>query len=244
MEGAILLVVAVSALGAFATGIVLLVLYLRASRRARAVPREPAIYGNLVQCPQCGYMNPLESAACLNCRAPLPRPRGYQPPPPYPTYPAPPAARPAPPPTSQPIVVPRSDAATLTPESPSAPRPIAPSPAPPRAVLPQRPPDMPHAWLEGVGGAMIGQRVILQQADTLVGRSTVCDVQIYDPKVSRKHFRIRYGNGAFYLQDQQSSRGTQINGERVMAQKLHDGDRIDIGDTSLVFHIEKPPTEA
>ncbi len=91
---------------------------------------------------------------------------------------------------------------------------------------------------------MIGQRVILQQADTLIGRSTVCDVQIYDPKVSRKHFRIRYGNGAFYLQDQQSSRGTQINGERVMAQKLHDGDRIEIGDTSLVFHIEKTPREA
>ena len=248
MEGAILLIVAISALGAFVTGIVLLVLYLRASRRAHARPHEPAIYGNLVQCPQCGYMNPLESAACLNCRAPLPRPRGYQPPPAYPTYPAPPSTRRIVQPKAPPAASARPDAPTLPPRNTAAPRsapPAAPTTAvpQPRSVLPQRPPDMPHAWLEGVGGAMIGQRMILQQADTLVGRSTVCDVQIYDPKVSRKHFRIRYGNGAFYLQDQQSSRGTQINGERVMAQKLHDGDRIDIGDTSLVFHIEKPPSE-
>jgi pSer/pThr/pTyr-binding forkhead associated (FHA) protein len=97
---------------------------------------------------------------------------------------------------------------------------------------------MPKAWLEGTGGAMSGRRTVIQQADTLVGRSTVCDVQVYDPKVSRKHFRIRYGNGAFFMQDQQSSRGTLINGERVMAQKLANGDRIDIGDTSMTFHIE------
>ncbi|GEM_PF-1318080 len=241
MESAILLIVAVSALGAFITGIVLLALYWRANRRSHARPHEPAIYGNLVQCPKCGYMNPLESAACLNCRAPLPRPHGYQPPPPYPTYPAPPSTRPM----GSPVVAPRPDAPTFAPESrpitsPSVAAPLSP-PSAPRTVRPQRPPDMPHAWLEGVSGAMIGQRVILQQADTLIGRSTVCDVQIYDPKVSRKHFRIRYGNGAFYLQDQQSSRGTQINGERVMAQKLHDGDRIEIGDTALVFHIEQAP---
>ncbi|MEJ2362618.1 MAG: FHA domain-containing protein, partial [Gammaproteobacteria bacterium] len=62
-----------------------------------------------------------------------------------------------------------------------------------------------------------GEALEPEEADTLVGRSTVCDVQVYDPKVSRKHFRIRYGNGAFFMQDQQSSRGTLINGERVDA---------------------------
>jgi pSer/pThr/pTyr-binding forkhead associated (FHA) protein len=97
---------------------------------------------------------------------------------------------------------------------------------------------MPHAWLEGIGGAMLGQTAVLDQTDMLVGRSTACDVQVFDPKVSRRHFLIRFGNGAFFLQDQQSSRGTHVNGERVMAQRVDDGDRIDLGDTSMILHVE------
>lgn len=97
---------------------------------------------------------------------------------------------------------------------------------------------MPHAWLEGVGGVIAGQQTVLIQTDTLFGRSTQCDVQIYDQKVSRKHFIIRYGNGAFFLQDQGSSRGTVVNGEKVTARRLDDGDHIEVGDSGLVFHVE------
>jgi pSer/pThr/pTyr-binding forkhead associated (FHA) protein len=111
------------------------------------------------------------------------------------------------------------------------------APAPDVPAVP-RPADMPNAWLEGTAGVAQDQRIALVRADTMVGRSTACDVQIYDPKVSRKHFLIRYGNGAFFLQDQESSRGTFINGERVMAQRLKDGDRIEMGDSGLIFRIE------
>ena len=97
---------------------------------------------------------------------------------------------------------------------------------------------MPKAWLEGESGVIAGQRTILVQTDTLFGRSTQCDVQIYDPKVSRQHFIIRYGEGAFFLQDQDSSRGTMINGEPVTAQRLQNGDRIELGDSLLIFHVE------
>ncbi len=229
MDGAILLVVAIGALGAFMAGIVLLVLYFRAGRGDHMSQDEPVVYGNLVQCSRCGYMNPLESAACLNpnCRAPLPHPPGYQPPSLRPTY-----LGDGPP---QPAPHYRQAPAANSPPAPPAPQ----QPVQPARPPADRPPDMPNAWLEGVSGAMQGKSAILQQGDTLVGRSTVCDVQIFDPKVSRKHFRIRYGNGAFYLQDQQSSRGTTINGQRVMAQKLNDGDRIVIGDTTLLFHVEQ-----
>lgn len=233
MESIILLVVAIGAFGALVTGIVLLVLYFRSGRPAPQ-HREPVVYGNLVQCPECGYMNPLESAACLQCHTPLIHARNSPssvPPQFLQTYMG--DYQQSPPPGSGPQAP-----APAASSRPAPPRPSAPpeaSPQPPAA--PNRPPGMPHAWLEGIEGAMKGRQAVLQQADTLVGRSTVCDVQIYDPKVSRKHFRIRFGNGAFYLQDQQSSRGTVINGERVMAQKLNSGDRIDIGDSSMVFRI-------
>jgi len=133
------------------------------------------------------------------------------------------------------------------PPRPAMPPPVA-SPGQPRASAPvapvyvpnavPRPAGMPRAWLEGLGGALSGQRFWLQKADTLVGRSTVCDVQIPDPKVSRRHFMIRFARGAFYLQDQQSAQGTWVNGERVLAQRLHNGDRITLGDTVLIFHVE------
>jgi len=85
-------------------------------------------------------------------------------------------------------------------------------------------------------GALKGQRFSLNQSDTLFGRSTRCDVQIPDQKVSRKHFVVRYAQGGYFLQDQGSTGGTLINGEPVEARRLADGDRIDLGDTTLVFH--------
>ncbi len=236
MEGAILLVVAIGALGAFATGIILLGLYFRSGRSQHNPRPEPVVFGSLVQCPHCSYMNPVESAACLQCHRELPHPRDYQPPPHFqptfmgdhPQYQAP--TLPPPPQTS-------------TPAPPSYQPP--PNNAPPTdryleaPHTSEHPAEMPKAWLEGIDGAMKGRRADIQQGDILIGRSTVCDVQIYDPKVSRKHFRIRYGNGAFFLQDQQSSRGTRINGERVMAQRLNNGDRIEIGDTTMIMRIER-----
>jgi len=127
-----------------------------------------------------------------------------------------------------------------TPRQPGMPATAPPRGAPPAPARPSpgRPVDMPRAWVEGIGGAMKGQTARIEKPDTLVGRSNACDIQIFDPKVSRRHFMIRYGRGAFYLQDQHSSRGTRINGEQVMAQKLHDGDQITIGDTRLIFHVE------
>jgi len=242
VESAILIVAALGALGAFSAGIVLLALYMRASRRSDYYDDEPEVYGNLVQCQHCGYMNPITSGVCLNCRRPLPRPRGYEPPPisRHPTQVPGSPYSPAPPAPAPPPAVSSPPAARVTATNAAAPRPPAPQP-PPVVIAAQgeRPPDMPQAWLEGIGGAMMGHRAVLAKHDTLIGRSTTCDVQIFDPKVSRKHMLIRFGNGAFFAQDQESSRGTVVNGERVMAQRLHDGDRIDLGDTSLIFHVDE-----
>ncbi|NDJ76476.1 MAG: FHA domain-containing protein [Chloroflexi bacterium] len=249
LQDVILLVVAVGGLGAFGIGAVLLFLFFRSSRSGTRGASQPVVYGNLVQCPNCGYMNPLETAACLNCRHPLSHMRGQ----PVPAAPAAPAAVPGyvpPQPQVPPPVQPTAGqqyAPAPAPVPAPAPGPVQAAPVPPPAPVahqvpaeppPPAPAGMPRAWLEGAGGAIMGHQAVLTQADTLVGRSTTCDVQIYDPKVSRRHFVIRYANGAFFLQDQQSSRGTRINGQPVMAQKLDDGDHIELGDSSLIFHVE------
>jgi hypothetical protein len=255
VEELILLIVALGAFGAIFVGMVLLYLYFRAGRGGKR-GAEPVVYGNLLQCPHCGYMNPVNSAACLNCRQPLPRAAGQSPAPPAqpymspnyeasfrptlpPNYPSPVSPPPAPvkdaaPPAGLTVPSAPASAPAASPAAASIPSP-APVPPNPPADLP---PGMPRAWFEGISGVLMGHTVFLEKADTLVGRSTQCDIQVYDPKVSRRHFMIRFSNQAFFLQDQQSSRGTTINGEKVTAQKLNNGDRVELGDTSLIFHIE------
>ncbi len=232
----IILVVVLGALAALLIGVVLLYLYFRTGREEGY--DEPVIYGNLVQCPACGTMNPTEAAACLNCRRPLPHARAAIPPPPYVPR-APVYGTPNLPPvnTLQVRPAPRQN-------HPVVQAPEVQAPAPPVNLSRERPPDMPLAWLEGHGGAALGHRDVLRYADVLVGRSSVCDVQIADPKVSRRHFLVRYANGQFFLQDQQSSRGTKVNGEKVLARRLEDGDQIAFGDSLMVFRVDRPEQRA
>lgn len=237
-QGVILLIVALGALGALLVGGVMLMLYYRAGREDEwYVDEEPVVYGNLIQCPTCNYMNPIDTAACLNCRQPLPRPRDYPPvaPPPSPAFQNEYAYRPS---VQLAGAIDYSRAGDMTVQASAAGHHAS---APPPAPVPPPPapePSTGRVWIGGVAGPANGERYALTQTDTMVGRSTSCDVQIADPKVSRKHFLIRYANEGYFLQDQQSSRGTLINGQRVMAQRLKDGDSITLGDSTLIFHID------
>jgi pSer/pThr/pTyr-binding forkhead associated (FHA) protein len=67
-----------------------------------------------------------------------------------------------------------------------------------------------------------------------------------DAGVSRQHAKlIQLGNGLNYLVDLSSTNGTLINDEPLEPLKharLQDGDRIELGDLSLIF-IEHPADE-
>lgn len=103
------------------------------------------------------------------------------------------------------------------------------------------PPGLP--WLDGIGGMVAGQRIILQREETIMGRSRVCDIQFQDPKVSRQHAMLRLYRGRYFLQDMQSSRGTLVNNQRIQTHLLQDGDQIRLGDTVLVFRLPQPADE-
>lgn len=105
----------------------------------------------------------------------------------------------------------------------------APPSSPPAGVAPGM------AWLDGVGGIVAGQRLMVAKEEVLMGRSGVCDMQFHDPKVSRQHALLRLYNNEYFIQDMQSSRGTYINGRRVETHRLQDRDQIQMGDTVLIF---------
>ena len=71
-----------------------------------------------------------------------------------------------------------------------------------------------------------------------LGRSTGCTMTLSEPRASKEHFKIEWDEGAYTLTDLGSHNGTMINGERVDNQVLRDFDRIDVGDTVIVFEAD------
>ena len=101
---------------------------------------------------------------------------------------------------------------------------------PPEAV-----PELPRGKLTILEGENQGKSYFLNRNRSMLGRGIDNDIVLMDIAVSRKHFRVdRHGEG-FKLVDLGSGNGTALNGRRVGESELYDGDRIDLGNTTLEF---------
>lgn len=83
-----------------------------------------------------------------------------------------------------------------------------------------------------------GRGCHLHGQEVTVGRSTSCTFTVLEPRASGEHFRIEWQDGAYLLTDLESHNGTRINGERVESQVLRDFDRVEVGDTVIVFEAD------
>ena len=82
----------------------------------------------------------------------------------------------------------------------------------------------------------------LDKQELRFGRNPECDIFIDDAVVSSEHAiieKIENRNSAeapeFYIQDQNSTNGTQVNGQKVTRQKLNHEDIIRIGWVDFKF---------
>ncbi|HVS68790.1 MAG TPA: DUF3662 and FHA domain-containing protein [Mycobacteriales bacterium] len=113
---------------------------------------------------------------------------------------------------------------------PAAARPAsAPAPA---GAYPQRP-----RLITGAGEEE--SAYFLTHAVTVIGRSSDCDLRLDDPGASRKHAEIRYSDGRVGVVDLGSTNGISVNGKPTERVELKDGDRIDIGHTTLIFRRDE-----
>jgi serine phosphatase RsbU (regulator of sigma subunit)/pSer/pThr/pTyr-binding forkhead associated (FHA) protein len=79
----------------------------------------------------------------------------------------------------------------------------------------------------------------LTEAVTTVGRSVDNVLELPDANMSRRHCVIeKREDGDYVLTDCNSSNGTRVNGARIISHELQDGDRIELGSTTLVFARE------
>lgn len=74
---------------------------------------------------------------------------------------------------------------------------------------------------------------ILQPALT-IGRESTCSLCIPDDRLSRRHFEICLDSRGVRLKDLKSRNGTWVNGRKVVATSLNDGDFIEAGDSLFV----------
>ena len=108
----------------------------------------------------------------------------------------------------------------------------------------------PHAWLVIDRGRSLGKKFMLGDVESQIGRWDAdggifpdVDLDSDDPeaKVSRRHARITFREGQYFLEDLGSTNGTFVNrGKRLQPgrlQPLQDGDEIIVGKTFLRFHI-------
>ncbi len=83
--------------------------------------------------------------------------------------------------------------------------------------------------------AGIGRMYKLDKSEVVLGRSTECQLQVDGDGISRKHAKVCLGaDGQFQLVDLGSTNGTFLNGVRVDAAALRDGDKIQIGSHAVL----------
>lgn len=92
-----------------------------------------------------------------------------------------------------------------------------------------------------IEGAEKGKVISLQNGTAVLGRSKG-DVLIHDSRISRSHVAIHFDEktGKVTYTDLKSLNGTLVNGVAKEAGELHDGDKIQLGNTTLDCQIAVP----
>jgi len=88
--------------------------------------------------------------------------------------------------------------------------------------------------LIGLSGTYAGRSIPLGDG-MQIGRSSLSNLRLSDPSISRRHAQIRFAGGRWYIQDLKSQSGVYVNGVRIQAAPLNPGDRIRIGFTEFEY---------
>jgi diguanylate cyclase (GGDEF)-like protein len=99
-----------------------------------------------------------------------------------------------------------------------------------------------RAFVVVLAGDRMGEMFPLKGGRTTIGRGLQADVRINDEGISRTHAMVEGADdGEYYLTDAGSTNGTFANGDKVDRHALREGDKIQIGASSVLkftFHDE------
>ena len=90
-------------------------------------------------------------------------------------------------------------------------------------------------WIVGMTGRYTDKTFKLLPARTVIGTAGESDIQLEDPKMSRKHCEIRYDGSTYKIVDLGSTNGIVLNDKRIPSADLVDGDLFRLGGTDFKF---------
>ncbi len=91
-----------------------------------------------------------------------------------------------------------------------------------------------RAYLIVLQGSNVGEMHRLEAGESVLGRGTAATIRLGDDGVSRRHARVVVENGAVRIEDLGSANGTLVNGQLVNVVALRDGDKIQLGSTTIL----------
>lgn len=92
----------------------------------------------------------------------------------------------------------------------------------------------PHL-LEVKAGPGVGGRFVLDENELILGRGEKATLLLDSEEVSRQHAKLTRTDGEYTIEDLGSRNGIVLNGLRVHAAVLRDGDVLQLGDVTLDY---------
>jgi transcriptional regulator with GAF, ATPase, and Fis domain/pSer/pThr/pTyr-binding forkhead associated (FHA) protein len=86
-----------------------------------------------------------------------------------------------------------------------------------------------------ISGPVQGEVIELSQPEAIIGRDAPSTILLPDQSVSRRHCALARTGNAWELRDLGSANGTFVNSVQVTSHQLAHGDRIVVGESTLVF---------
>ena len=87
-----------------------------------------------------------------------------------------------------------------------------------------------------VQGADQGKRFEFKSGPVALGRDNSNAIRLHDTEVSRRHAELRQDDDTYRVVDLGSANGTYVNGQLIDQAPLHSGDRLQLGQTVLLYH--------
>ena len=94
-----------------------------------------------------------------------------------------------------------------------------------------------------IQGADQGKRFELKSKPMALGRDNSNPIRLHDTEVSRRHAEVRPVDDSYRIVDLGSANGTFVNGQPVDQAPLRSGDRLQLGQTVMLFnegHRDRP----
>ncbi|MDB4967240.1 MAG: hypothetical protein JWN44_2929 [Myxococcales bacterium] len=101
------------------------------------------------------------------------------------------------------------------------------------------PKDRDRAYLIVLAGSSVGEMYKITSEKTVIGRGQQADIQVIDEGISRRHAEIAHEGDHVVIRDLGSTNGTYCNGDKIGEHHLSDGDKIQVGSTTILkftFH--------